>query len=384
MQTNLARRFIRDTPDGREADAILRACVHCGFCTATCPTYQLLGDELDGPRGRIYLIKQVLEGDAGHGEDAAAPRPLPDVPQLRDDVPVRRAATAGWSTSAGASSKRKVGRTPARGAQRWRCGAALLVAAAVRRARSRRAASLKRLAAARAARDHIPRRRAAGAWPRAAARAPDAGARKAACSRALAPNIDAATARVLDRIGISPMRAAAGGGCCGALSHHLSADDEARAIVRRNIDAWWPHVERGVEAIVVTASGCGVMVKDYGHLLARRSGATPRRRKRVAELARDPVEVVARRVEADRAADRDGPRAAARRVPFAVHAAARHAASRGRVEEILHGARPRAAARRRSAPVLRLGRHVLDAAAGAVGQAEGQQARGARGRRART
>ena len=90
MQTNLSAEF-RDTPEGREADAILRSCVHCGFCTATCPTYQLLGDELDGPRGRIYLIKQVLEGDPVTAEDAAAPRPLPHLPQLRDDVPVGRA-----------------------------------------------------------------------------------------------------------------------------------------------------------------------------------------------------------------------------------------------------------------------------------------------------
>ncbi len=89
MQTNLAD-FIKDTPQGREADAILRKCVHCGFCTATCPTYQLLGDELDGPRGRIYLMKQVLEGAPRDGEDAIASRPLPDLPLVRNDLPVRR------------------------------------------------------------------------------------------------------------------------------------------------------------------------------------------------------------------------------------------------------------------------------------------------------
>ena len=90
MQTQLAD-FIRDTPEGREADAILRKCVHCGFCTATCPTYQLLGDELDSPRGRIYLIKQVLEGAPVDREDAPAPGPLPDLPRLRDHLPVGRA-----------------------------------------------------------------------------------------------------------------------------------------------------------------------------------------------------------------------------------------------------------------------------------------------------
>ena len=90
MQTALAD-FISDTPEGKEADAILRKCVHCGFCTATCPTYQLLGDELDGPRGRIYLMKQVLEGEEVDALDPAPPRPLPDLPQLRNDLPLRRA-----------------------------------------------------------------------------------------------------------------------------------------------------------------------------------------------------------------------------------------------------------------------------------------------------
>jgi glycolate oxidase iron-sulfur subunit len=107
----------------------------------------------------------------------------------------------------------------------------------------------------------------------------------------LKPNIDAAAARVLDRVGISAVRARGGGGCCGALSHHLSADDEARAIVRRNIDAWWPLVEQGLEAIVVTASGCGVMVKDYGHYMAR-DATYAGRAQRIADIARDPIEIV--------------------------------------------------------------------------------------------
>jgi glycolate oxidase iron-sulfur subunit len=107
---------------------------------------------------------------------------------------------------------------------------------------------------------------------------------------ALAPNIDAATARVLDRAGISAL-GVEGGGCCGALSYHLSEHDEARALARRNIDAWWPHVERGASAIVVTASGCGVMVREYDHLLVR-DAAYAERAKRIVELVRDPVEVV--------------------------------------------------------------------------------------------
>jgi glycolate oxidase iron-sulfur subunit len=107
---------------------------------------------------------------------------------------------------------------------------------------------------------------------------------------ALKPNIDAATARVFDRIGISVIRVP-GGGCCGAMSHHLNADDEARSIVRRNIDAWWPHVEQGAAAIVVTATGCGVMVKDYGHFLAGDPAYADKAR-RIAEIAFDPIEIV--------------------------------------------------------------------------------------------
>jgi glycolate oxidase iron-sulfur subunit len=136
----------------------------------------------------------------------------------------------------------------------------------------------------------IPEARPAGTWP------PPRHARRvlipAGCVQpALAPNIDAATARVLDRAGISALPVE-GGGCCGALSEHLSAHEEARTLARRNIDAWWPHVERGAEAIVVTASGCGVMVREYDHQLAQ-DPAYAARARRVAELARDPVELVA-------------------------------------------------------------------------------------------
>ena len=116
MQTHLAD-FIRDTPEGLEAEAILRKCVHCGFCTATCPTYQLLGDELDGPRGRIYLIKQVLEGAPADAQDAAAPRPLPDLPQLRD-APARRACEYGRLVDIGRRDRRAQGRSAPRAERR--------------------------------------------------------------------------------------------------------------------------------------------------------------------------------------------------------------------------------------------------------------------------
>jgi glycolate oxidase iron-sulfur subunit len=285
MQTELSAEF-RDTTEGREADAILRSCVHCGFCTATCPTYQLLGDELDGPRGRIYLIKQVLEGD-----------PVTTKTQVHLDrcLTCRNCETTcpsgvqyGRLLDIGrAIVERKVGRTPSETAQRWSLRRALLsgslFTAAVSSARLLKGLLPRELG------DRIPVASRAGAWP-----APRHARRlllmEGCVQPALKPNIDAATARVFDRIGISALRVA-GGGCCGALSHHLSADDEARSIVRRNIDAWWPHVEQGVEAIVVTASGCGVMVKDYGHFMAR-DDAYAAKARRIADIARDPIEIV--------------------------------------------------------------------------------------------
>ena len=221
MQTALAD-FIKDTPEGREADAILRTCVHCGFCNATCPTYQLLGDELDGPRGRIYLIKQVLEG-----------RPVTAKTQLHLDrcLTCRNCET---TCPSGVQYGRlldigrhvvdqRVGRTPAEQAVRWTLRRGLMAkplfggALAVGRA-------MKSLLP-RDLRAKVPDVAPAGVWPRAAPRAQDARRSTAACSRRWRPSIDAAMARILDRIGISLVRG--GGGCCGALPHHLDEIGEA-------------------------------------------------------------------------------------------------------------------------------------------------------------
>jgi glycolate oxidase iron-sulfur subunit len=286
METRLLP-AIAATPEGQEADAILRACVHCGFCTATCPTYQLLGDELDGPRGRIYLIKQALEG----GEVTA-----------KTQLHLDRCLTCRSCETTCPSGVRygrlvdigrkfvddRVGRRSTEAARRSALRRGLLS-----RSLFGGALTLGRLARPflpRALAAGIPDARPAGPWP-----APRHAQRvliPAGCVQpALAPNIDAATARVLDRAGISAI-AVEGGGCCGALSYHLSEHDEARALARRNVDAWWPHVERGASAIVVTASGCGVMVREYDHLLAR-DAAYAERAKRIVELVRDPVETVA-------------------------------------------------------------------------------------------
>jgi len=327
VQTALAD-FIRDTPEGREADAILRRCVHCGFCTATCPTYQLLGDELDSPRGRIYLIKQVLEGAAvtaktrTHldrcltclGCETTCPSGveygrLLDIGRKVVDARAPRPAseqTARWVLRRGLMAKSLFGGALAMG----RFVKPLLP----------QSLSAK-----------VPGGARAGAWP-----APRHARRMlvlAGCVQpALAPSIDVAMARVLDRIGISLLRVA-GGGCCGALPHHLDARDDAMRIVRQNIDAWWPHVEQGAEAIVVTASGCGVMVKDYGHFL-RHDSTYADKAARIGALARDTVEVIA--AEWPRIAPRVAMDRGAQRVAFHPPCTLQHGMKlKGCVEEIL-------------------------------------------------
>ncbi len=327
MHTELAPEF-SGTHEGNEAQAILRSCVHCGFCTATCPTYQLLGDELDGPRGRIYLIKEMLEGS-----------PVTTKTQLHLDrcltclnceTTCPSGVQYGKLVDIGrAIVERKVGRTAAESAQRWGLRRALLspklFGGALAMGRMVRNLLPKELSG------RIPTGGRAGVWPE-----PRHQRRMAimeGCVQpSIKPGIDAATARVLDRIGITPLRIP-GGGCCGALSHHLSADAEARSIVRRNIDAWWPHVERGLEAIVVTATGCGVMVKDYGDFMAR-DAAYAAKAARIAGIVRDPIEIVTaewRRIAPLIALDQ-GPQ----RIAFHSPCSLQHGLKiRGQVEEIL-------------------------------------------------
>ena len=286
MQTNLAD-FIRDTPEGREAEEILRKCVHCGFCTATCPTYQLLGDELDGPRGRIYLIKQVLEG-----------QPATEKTRLHlDRCLTCRACETTCPSGVEYGRLADIGRhvveqqVPRTGSDRLMRNALRefiprsgLFGAALSVGRLFRSMLPKMLA------EKVPRADPAGVWP-----APRHARRMivlAGCVQpSMRPAINAATARVLDRLGISLVEQA-GAGCCGAVKFHLHDQGAGRDDARRNIDAWWPAIAAGkVEAIVVTASGCGVQVKDYGHLL-KNDPAYAVKAARVAELARDVAEVL--------------------------------------------------------------------------------------------
>ena len=287
MQTSLAD-FIRDTPEGREADAILRKCVHCGFCTATCPTYQLLGDELDSPRGRIYLIKQALEGAEVTGQT-----------QLHLDrcLTCRSCETtcpSGVEYGRLVDIGRKVveERVPRSGWQSLQRAAlsAVLPNAAVFGGLLALGRAVRPLLPA-ALKDKVPPAgAAAGEWPS------PRHARKmlvlAGCVQpAIAPAINAAAARVLDRLGISLIQAA-GAGCCGAVRFHLNRQEDGKDDMRALIDAWWPHVEAGAEAIVMTASGCGSTVKEYGHLL-RDDPAYAAKAERISSLTLDLSEVLA-------------------------------------------------------------------------------------------
>ena len=286
MQTALAD-FIKDTPEGREADEILRACVHCGFCTATCPTYQLLGDELDGPRGRIYLIKQVLEGQ---GVTARTQLHLDRCLSCRacettcpSGVKYGRLADIGRKIV-----EERVPRPFIERLQRWGLRVALAYPSRFKTLLTL-ARTLRPVLPAKVKRS-ITSAPAAGPWPE-----PRHQHRMlvldGCVQPALAPRINAATARVLDRVGISLVRAQ-GAGCCGALSYHLNAQEEGLEFMRRLIDAWWPHIEAGIEAIVISATGCGAVVKEYGHLL-RHDSRYADKAARVSALARDIGEVLA-------------------------------------------------------------------------------------------
>jgi len=254
--------WIRNTPEGREAESILRACVHCGFCNATCPTYQLTGDELDGPRGRIYQIKRLLEGET---PSASTQLHLDRCLTCRNcETTCPSGVDYGHLVDIGrATMAQRLPRSGAQRAQRGLLRFALtrrwLFAPAVRIGRALRGVLPSALRA------KLPPARDAGKWPR------GAHTRKVlllnGCAQpALMPGIDAATARVLDRCGIEAV-VAANSGCCGALDFHLDAHSAAQAKARRNIDAWLPQLDARVEAIVINASGCSAMVKDYAHLL---------------------------------------------------------------------------------------------------------------------
>lgn len=285
MQTNLTDSF-RHTADGLEAESILRACVHCGFCTATCPTYQLLGNELDSPRGRIYLIKEMLEGAA-----------VTDKTMLHLDrcLTCRSCETTcpsgvqyGRLVDIGRGiAEEKVGRGMSQLIQRK----------LLRMVLPRPAVFNSMLALGRLARPLLPKKLAQQIPVAQAAKARPTASHartmlvlEGCVQPGLAPNTNAAAARVLDRLGIT-LLSDKKAGCCGAVSYHLNAHADGLDYMRRNIDAWYPYVEQGTEAVVMTASGCGAMVREYGHLL-RNDPVYAEKAVRISGLTRDLSEIL--------------------------------------------------------------------------------------------
>ncbi len=285
MQTNLIAE-LQNTPHGLEAERILRACVHCGFCNATCPTYQLTGNEDDGPRGRIYLMKQMLEG-------------APVTATTRNHLD--RCLTC-LNCETTCPSGVEYGKLVDIGRKEVETRAPRALGERLHRAVLRHGLLSPRLfglalATARVFRPLLP-----AAWqktipsPRPKGKTPAPNhARKmivleGCVQPSLSPDINAAARRVFDALGIS-LISAPSVGCCGAIEQHLNAQEAAHNTIRRTIDAWWPLVEAGAEAIVITASGCGLQVKDYGHLLEHDPRYASKAAK-ISALTRDPIEVL--------------------------------------------------------------------------------------------
>jgi len=294
MQTQLAPQFAH-TPEGKEAARILEKCVHCGFCTATCPTYQLLGDELDGPRGRIYLIKQIAEGQIPTEKTRAhldrcltcrnCESTCPSGVQYGKLVDIGRKWTE-ESTPPRPLTERMT---------RW----------ALKEGLTRPVLFNSAMVLGRLVRPIMPtgiKRKIPSEKSKALAKNIDPYARPQAsharkmlllegCVQpGMLPNINSATARVLDALKIQLVSASTAT-CCGALRYHLNDQEGGLENAKQNIDAWWPLVEQGVEAVVMTASGCGVMVKDYGHLLAQDPNYAAKA-KTISELTKDISEIL--------------------------------------------------------------------------------------------
>ncbi len=286
MQYTISEKF-KNTPQGQRADEILEKCVHCGMCTATCPTYQILGDELDGPRGRIYQIKQVLEGEQAtttmqlHLDrcltclscETTCPSGVEygKLVQIGKDIVEDQVARP-----LSERLKRKLLRLiipyPFRFSILFKLGLVF---------KSILPTSLKKQI-------HVPRQ--TSAWPD-KKHSRNMLVLDGCVQSVMSSNINVATARVLDKLGISLLPVIESG-CCGAVSLHMQASEEAKKFMRTNIDAWWPYIEDGVEAIVMTASGCGTVVKDYADLLSD-DPVYAGKAKRVSALVKDISEVIA-------------------------------------------------------------------------------------------
>jgi glycolate oxidase iron-sulfur subunit len=306
MQTSFTLAQLAD-PDVAESEKILRTCVHCGFCTATCPTYVLLGDELDSPRGRIYLIKDMLERNAPATADVAT-----HIDRCLSCLACMTTCPSGVHYMHLVDHARvHIERTYRRPLLK-RLVRSVLAATLPHNGRFRAALRLARLA-----KPLAPLLGAIGLKPVAAmlelapARLPAAGpgagrvfraegrrrgrvALMAGCvTPVIGPSINDAAIRVLTRHGIEVVLPE-GQGCCGGVVHHMGREHDALAAVRRNVDAWLVEADgEGLDAILVTASGCGTTIKDYGFMLRSDPGYAGKA-KRIAALAKDICEYLAR------------------------------------------------------------------------------------------
>ena len=286
MQTKLSKALLA-TDKGKEADKILRSCVHCGFCTATCPTYQLLGDELDGPRGRIYQIKQVLEGQQ---------------PSRRTQQHLDRCLTCRSCESTCPSGVRyarlfeigrhivedHVGRSHLDALKRK--ALRLTLPYAERFAVILKAGQLlKPLLPAKLQKKLVDVERL-HQWDE-TSQPKKLLVLEGCVQSVLTPDTNAMASQILARLGYQLIREKQAG-CCGAISTHLLAEEEGRQFMRNNIDAWWPHVENGVEGILATASGCGLMLHEYGDAL-KHDSQYALKAKKITSLIKDPVEILA-------------------------------------------------------------------------------------------
>ncbi|MET0090741.1 MAG: glycolate oxidase subunit GlcF [Candidatus Thiodiazotropha sp.] len=264
MQTQITQDILA-SPDGQEADAILRNCVHCGFCTATCPTYLLLGNELDGPRGRIYQIKQLLEGA----------QPSDSIQQHLDACLLCRSCETTCPSGVDYHRLMEIGRAHLQShhprkfsdrAQRWLLrkilprqwvfgtllGLGRIMHPLLPDTLARQVPLAKSSETFKESSQNLSRRMLI---------------LEGCVQPSLAPDINRSTARVLETLGIALIKTPRAG-CCGGVEHHLDDTRSSRQAARRNIDAWWPLLQEGAEALVITASGCGQMIKEYDRLLA--------------------------------------------------------------------------------------------------------------------
>lgn len=285
MQTNLTEAFLQ-TPHGKEAESILRSCVHCGFCTATCPTYQLLGDELDSPRGRIYLIKQVLEGNLAtektrsHLDRCLTCRSCETT--CPSGVRYGRLVDIGREIV-----EQQVPRSIIENTTRYLLRQ--LIPYPKRFATLLKLGQMFKPVLPDAIRKKMPDVQKKRSWPGQSQQ------RKmlvleGCAQKVVTSQTNVSTAVVLNKLGIE-LLVAKKAVCCGAVSQHLSAAEEAKRFIKQNIDAWWPFIEQGAEAIVVTASGCGVMLQDYAHIMQHDPDYAEKAR-RVTELSKDISEIL--------------------------------------------------------------------------------------------